>query len=352
MKHFSFNLTEKYTIALLDLFNDLEIEYRHSDGSLHYTTVPLKFRSRERAANLSEQETQEIIKGNTSIIPRLSLVLNSIEKSPERTTNKYIRSHELRFENGMKHTLNSVAYDWSFSLLLLCRTVTESSQIIEQVAPMFRPTYTLNINEIEILNEPTTIPLELLDITLDIDDEHDDDNIRTIISEFNFTLRGNMYLPIHEQGIIEEMKVYLGNWFLDNSNEYEKSVLFRQTGSINEDGSKTLNDMTVQDLRPVVDQRDPSMAPSIIDIVKYLDEDSPLETYVDGHINLRAVVQDIDNEGNEITYIWTCSSGIIETGSHMVQYKGLEVGTSTITLVVVDYHGNQSVPFTKTIEVN
>jgi hypothetical protein len=351
MKHFSHKLTEKYTIALLDLFDDMQISYRKSDGSSQYVTIPLKFRSRERAANLSEQETEEIIKGNTGIIPRLSLVLNTIEKAPERTTNKYIRSHEIQFEDGLKYTLNSVAYNWSFSILLLARTVTESSQIIEQIAPMFRPSYTLNINEIEMLEEPTTIPLDLLDIQMDIQDEHDDDDIRTIVTEFSFTLRGNMYLPIKEQHVIEHMKVYLDNWFMDNTNEYEKSVLFEKTGSIHPDGTKEISDLEVTDLRPVISAVDPTMAPVIQNIVKYMKEDEPLECSVGEIIELRGVVQDKDNEGEEIIYVWTTTSGMITSNSYLVQYKGLEEGTHTITLVVQDYHGNQALPFTKNIVV-
>ena len=352
MKHFSHKLTEKYAVALLDLFDDLQVAYTKSNNDTQYVTIPLKFRSRERAANLSEQETQEIIKGNTSIIPRLSLILNSIDKSPERTTNKYIRSHEIKFDDGLKYTLNSVAYDWSFTLLLLTRTITETSQIIEQIAPMFRPSYTLNINEIEILEEPTTVPLELLDIQMDVQDDFDDDNIRMIVSEFNFVLRGNMYLPIKEQHVIEHMKIYLANWFMDNTNEYEKSVLFEQTGSINPDGTKELSDLEVTDLRPVIDKNDPTMAPAIQNIVKYMDEDSPLECSVGEIIELRGSVKDKDNEGEEIIYVWTTSSGMITSNSYLVQYKGLEVGTHTITLVVQDYHGNQALPFTKNIVVS
>ena len=348
MKHWSHHITEKYTIALIDLFNDLNIEYIKSDGSKTYTTIPLKFRSRERAINLSEQETQEILNGNTSIVPRASLSLLSIEKSLERTTNKYINSHDIKTPDGKKYTLNSVAYDWNFSLTLLTRTLTESTQIIEQIAPIFRPSYTLNINEIDISQEPTTIILDLLDINLDVDNEHDDDTIRTIITEFNFTLRGNMYLPIKEQSLIEHMKIYIGNWFLED-NEYEKSVLIQQKGDID---TRVIQDRTTDDLRPVINQKDSSMVPVVQDIIMYKDKNAPLETTVGSIIELHGLVQDVDNEPNEITYVWTCTSGVITSNSHVVQYRAIESGVFSITLTVVDYHRNQSLSFSKNITVN
>lgn len=345
MKHFSFNLTEKYTIALLDLFNDIELQYRKSTGKTETITIPLQFRSKERALKLTDQETQEIIKGNTSIIPRASLILSDIEKAPDRNTNKYINSHEIDLDNVKKFTLNSIPYNWNFSLVILSRTMTESAQVVEQIAPMFRPTYTLNINEIPILKEPTTIPLELIDTSIDIDDEHEDNNIRTIVTQFNFTLRGNMYLPIQDTNIIEHVKLYINNWFLDNTNEYQKAVLISQDGNYE---NKEINPVQTLDLRPVIEDNDASMLPVITDIIIEADESN---INVGDEFILRPEFTDIDNTGDEFAYVWTTNLGILTNGNYQSRYTATNSGISTINLIMIDYHGNQSSMYSKTITI-
>jgi len=346
MKHFSFNLTEKYTIALLDLFNDIEIQYRKSNNETEIITIPLQFRSKERAINLSDQETQEIIKGNTSIIPRASLILTDIQKAQDRSTNKYINSHEIEIDNQKRFTLNSMPYDWGFSLIILSRTITESAQVIEQIAPMFRPTYTLNINEIPILKEPTTVQLELLDTSIDIDDDHDDDNIRTIITTFNFTLRGNMYLPLTDTNIIEHVKLYINNWFLDETNEYEKSVLISQDGEYK---TKVIEPVKTLDLRPVTKTDDISMLPVITDLIIETDENN---ISIGDKFNIRPVFKDKDNTGDEFAFVWSTNLGILTNGKYITEYTATSSGTSTINLIIVDYHGNQSSLFSKDIIIN
>lgn len=347
MKHFSFNLTSKYTASLLDLFNDIQILYPQSDGGVKYITIPIKFRSKERAVTLSETETNELITGNTSIIPRLSLTLENITKVPERTTNKYRKSHQIEFENGIKYTMNSIGYNWNFNLILIARTMSETSQFIEQIAPMFRPTYTMNINEIPILKEPTTVPLEMQDFDIDIQDDHEDENVRFIVTTVPLVLRGNMYLPIQEQNVIELMKVYINNWFIDSA-EFEKSILIEETGNA-ETGEKEPQKIT--DLRPVIDTKNPIMVPVIQDIVMYPDKNTILECHENQIIELMGLVNDIDNEGNELTYVWTTNNGVISSGNYKVQFKPNQIGTADVTLTVIDYHGNQSLSYTKQVNV-
>jgi len=354
MKYFNFNLTEKYTASLLDLFNDMYIRYVKSDNTEYFHNVPIKFRSRERAVELSSHDTQEIINGNTSIIPRLSLSLEGLEAAPERNTNKYIRSHEVKTDTGLSFTLNSVSYDWNYTVILLARSMSETTQIIEQIAPLFRPTYTLNLNEMELLQEPTTVPIDLEGIDLDVDDNHDDDNIRQITTTFNIKLRGNMYLPIKNQNIIEQVRIYLDNWFLDDSmNEYEKAVKIEQNGDTK---TRNISPLKITDLRPDNNQNLSQFHPVVTDIIDVEFPNDNIELYVGETIDIMGKVTDEDNEGDELFYIWKCTDGIISSNSgsnnsHKIVYKAINEGTFTISLQVIDYHNNRSNEFTKNITV-
>ena len=343
MKHYSHRLIEKYTVALLDLFNDIHIAYRKSNKTLIYQKVPLKFRSRERAVSLAEFSNEEIIKGNTNILPRASLSFIGMEKAQQRNTSKYNKViNVVDRETGSKFIYNSTSYDYTFSLIFITRTLTEATQVVEQIMPLFNPSYTLNINEISLNDEPTTVILEADAPQFEIDDDHSDDNIRLITTEIPLTLKGNLYLPIQEHGIIEMSRIYLADWLLDDNNEYVKSVKFESKGNI-ETGVKS--EETITDFRPMVSTK--QVPPTITNVI--VSETHPL---VDTMVDITVNVNDEDNEEDELYYVWKIDGNgkIVNGDGRHASVHILNNGIITVTVAVIDYHGNQS--DMETIEFN
>jgi len=72
---------------------------------------------------------------------------------------------------------------------------------------MFRPDITLKIQELDIQEEPTSVPVALGDFGITLPDEMGEDEIRIIEVEFPLTLKGNLYLPIKDSEIIREIEV-------------------------------------------------------------------------------------------------------------------------------------------------
>jgi hypothetical protein len=185
MNYFFHSSIKNYTIALLDLFNDIRVPRYASDGTrISDATVPIKFGNRDKAYVLSDHDIENINNGNVNFLPRMIIQFDSLTKAGNRDTNKNHKIYK-KAKNSDIDTLlyeyhyNAVAYDFYFTLHIATRTFSDATIIIEQIAPMFRPDISVKIFELDLQEEPTTVPIRLgdFDVTLP---ELDPDEIRII----------------------------------------------------------------------------------------------------------------------------------------------------------------------------
>lgn len=205
---FHHHTTRKYTVSLLKLFNDIEVpRYDEETGALlSVVNVPINFSTKERAVQLITEE-YTTNSNNNNILPVMSLTLNSIDKAYNRDTNKYSKKVFYDEKNKpVNYQINSASYNFSYTISIMARTMTDLTTIVEQILPMFRPTYNIRIQELDYLEETTSIPLDFEGISFDFPDEQGiEDDIRIVSAEISLTLRGNLYLPIKDARVIKEV---------------------------------------------------------------------------------------------------------------------------------------------------
>jgi hypothetical protein len=205
--YFHHNTIRKYTTSLLKIFNDIEVPRFKEDGSVQKViNVPIKFSTMERAVTLIEDEhTANGV--NSNVLPKMALSLNSMSKDTARDTNKYARDTYYDVDGvPVKYNMNSVAYSFSYTLHIIARTMSDLTMIVEQILPLFRPTYNIRIKELDIKEETTSIPVSLDGVSFDFDYDGDEDSdIRMVTADIDLTMRGNLYLPIKEAKIIEHV---------------------------------------------------------------------------------------------------------------------------------------------------
>lgn len=197
----------KYTAAILDFFNDIEVQYVKDSGTV-LKPVPIAYSAREKSALLDNVTNEQLLSGNYNVLPRGSIILSSMIKNTERVTNKNIKINKFQSENSIEYTYNSVPYDFTYDLQFLCRGMNEASQIVEQIAVKFNPVVNIDIWEVSNLNEPTRVPLKLLDIAIETD-EFDEYSTNLTTVSLSVTLTGNLYPPIKSQDKVKEFKIYL-----------------------------------------------------------------------------------------------------------------------------------------------
>lgn len=198
----------KYTAALLDLFNGVEIQYKDSNGTLLNRVVPLAYTSREKATVLGEYTAEQLSSGNTNVLPRGSLSMSTMAKAEQRVTNKNVKIAQIRTEDTLEWMYNSVPYEFTFELTYMCRGMNEAMMIVEQVAPKFNPTVNIDIWDVSNLDEPTRVPVKLLDIGIE-QAEYEEFSSNVVIVSMGLSIVGNLYPPIRTAPKIKEFRTYL-----------------------------------------------------------------------------------------------------------------------------------------------
>jgi len=213
MNYFFHKSIKNYTVALLDMFSDIHIPRYSSDGEkFDDIIVPIKFGNREKAYMLSEHDLENLHTGNVNTLPRMVLAFDSMSKAQDRDTNKNAKINKRKIGDDptklmYEYHYNAVAYDFNFTIFIATRTFTDATIIIEQIAPMFRPDITLKIQELDIQDKPTSVPVSLGDFNIELPEDMGEDEIRIIQVDFPITLKGNLYLPIKDAEIIKEIEV-------------------------------------------------------------------------------------------------------------------------------------------------
>lgn len=234
MNYFYHNSIKQYTIGLLDMFNDLKIPRFNTAGArISDLDIPIKFGNREKAYTLNDHDIENLSNGNVTVLPRMVLEFNGLSKAMDRNTNKNHKINKNSLQDNLlfAYHYNAVAYDFNYTLYLATRTFTDATIVIEQIAPMFRPDITLRIQELDIQLEPTAIPVMIGEFEIQLPEITNDD-IRLIEVSLPITLKGNLYLPIKEEKIINEIQLNIKKVESDLYNKTEEYELNESIFSI------------------------------------------------------------------------------------------------------------------------
>jgi hypothetical protein len=313
----------KYTAALLDLFNDLEIQYEDSQGNIISRNIPLKYSSIEKTRVLDNYTTEQLASGNTNVLPRAALAMSTMVKSEARTTNKNIKIAKIKTEDTFEWMYNSVPYEFTFELAFICRGMNEASMIVEQLAPKFNPTINIDVWDATNLDEPTRVPVKLLDIGIE-QAEYDETSSNLVFVNCGLSIQGNLYPPVRSTDRIKEFKMNMNEW---SGNFFTRKEIMGW--DVNENGEPV-------DGRIIsYDESENIEAPSVIAI-----NGSP----VIGENELTAVVDNISPDLPNYIYEWSILLGdatIVGDGATAnLVVNG--AGQVEVQLKVIDYFNRYS----------
>lgn len=202
------NTTRKYTASLINLFNNVEVQYVTSDSKIESTKIPLNYSNRDKFAIFDSLLDTNTKSGNYNILPIGFLSLNSIERDMERAQNKNLKIGAHRKEDSIDYMYNSIPYNYHFELNYLCRGMNEATQIIEQIVPLFNPNHHIDVYDGINTQKPTRINLRMTDVQFETEDyEALSSNLITV--QFSLVLGGFMYMPILSTTRVKEFDLTL-----------------------------------------------------------------------------------------------------------------------------------------------
>lgn len=303
-----FGSIKKYTKALLDTFNDICTERVLTDGTRVYKPVPITFASKDPAYLLSDMDTDQLLSGNTNFLPRMSLGIETMEPlNTERGMNRML------YVNNNKFIYNSFGIEMMYSLILEAKSLTELTEMLEQILPAFNPHLALRVNELDNLSEPTTIKVEYMMAEITLPTTNEDHNTRICSAQIRLKLHGNLYPPITDPQLIKHVKINMHSDKLTSTLQGRPNELGR-FGQIYDTDIRVVNVLSeeTQDnkikLIPVIEDPENKLFAVIYNIV-YHEEYAHLEKQLDNSALLtcdkRAIVsiQCIDKDGKQSNYI-------------------------------------------------
>lgn len=193
-----------YVGALLTFLRKIDISYSDENKNLITKNIPIMYTSKEKSDSLEFLNAQDIKTGNVNILPRGTLALVSIQKREEASLNRNIKVNKVRTDNKIEYSFNSVPYSFIFEFNIFCRGMNELASLIEIILPNFNPNLSLDIYDVANLDEPTRVPLKLMDVTFSEVDENSETSKNIWMLTFSMQMDGQLYQQIKTTNLLRE----------------------------------------------------------------------------------------------------------------------------------------------------
>lgn len=208
------------TVALLERFSYIKVHRFNKDRTeiVKEIEVPIAFAPVEKTQQdrLEDYSAEPESSGQRYYlqVPRLALNFNGFAYAPDRVMSAN-ESREFPDTSTEGKAVNRVYEDaqptpWNYMWTLSIRTdsISDYSQIIENVLPYFNPKLYLRVKEFSFLNIERTLPVILNDAMPDFTDELDKQNMRQINGTITFTIEGYMYKPVESGKLVKVINTH------------------------------------------------------------------------------------------------------------------------------------------------
>lgn len=210
-----------YVGALLTFLRNTNISYTDENKNLVTKNIPIMYTSKEKSDSLEFLNAEDIKTGNVNILPRGTLSLVSIQKREEASLNRNIKVNKTRTDNKIEYSFNSVPYSFVFEFNIFCRGMNELASLIEIILPVFNPNLSLDIYDVANLDEPTRVPLKLMDVTFSEIDENSETSKNIWNLTFSMQMDGQLYQQIKTTNLLIEYDVMTN---INKGHNYLESV--------------------------------------------------------------------------------------------------------------------------------
>jgi hypothetical protein len=217
----------KYIIMFGNMFNDIDVvRFNKAGESTQQIRVPIAYGPKEKflAKLRSDPDGRREI---AMVLPRLSFEIESMLYAPERVlarSNKQVGKGG--GNNTLRQTWTPAPYDIDMVLYGMFANNEDAVQVVEQILPYFRPEWTNSIKIVKELNQYVDVPTVLTGMTIEDTYDGDFDTRRAIIYTFQFRIKGYIFGPVTNRGIIRRAYV---NQFIPSSNTATGNVVISTT---------------------------------------------------------------------------------------------------------------------------
>jgi len=231
----------KYIIMFGNMFNDIDVVRYNSAGTAIQTLrVPIAYGPKEKyLARL--RQNPDIIREVAVVLPRLAFEITGFSYDSTRQMNKQNRITSIGSgNNSLRSGWAPAPYNIDISLYGMFANNEDAVQVVEQILPYFRPEWTNSVKIVPSLGIYVDVPTVLTGMSLEDTYEADFQTRRAIIYTFNFTVKGYIYGPVTNKGLITRTLVDFHIEPSANTSAFEAERLTLTPGLL-ANGSPTAN---------------------------------------------------------------------------------------------------------------
>jgi hypothetical protein len=215
----------KYIIMFGNMFNDIDVvRFNKAGESVQQLRVPIAYGPKEKfliKLRTDPDGRREI----AMVLPRLSFELTSMNYAPERVLNRTHKQLGIGGgNNSLRQTFTPAPYDLDMTLYAMFANQEDAVQVVEQILPYFRPEWTNSVKIVPELDTYVDIPTIYTGMTIEDTYDGDFDTRRAIIYTFTFKIKGYLFGPVTNKGIIRRTLV---NTFNPQANTATSNVVIR-----------------------------------------------------------------------------------------------------------------------------
>jgi len=200
----------KYVIMFGNMFNDIDVvRFDKDNNPVKAIRVPIAYGPAEKYLARLNQDSG--LNNPVAItLPRMAFEITGLEYDPTRTLNRMQKNVA---KAGQGDTLKSqhtpTPYNINFSLYAMFANNEDAVQVVEQIVPFFRPEFTHTVTLVPEMGHKFDVPTVLNDMSFEDTYDSSFQERRAIIYTFNFTVKGYIFGPVSNQGVIQRTKVDL-----------------------------------------------------------------------------------------------------------------------------------------------
>ena len=186
------------------MFNDIDVQRFNTAGQRIQTLrVPVAYGPKEKFLVRLAQDPN-FDKDVAISLPRMSFEItsmnyNSTRKLPSTQKNVYTYSDK----DQLKYQYTPVPFDINIALSVYVKNADDGVQILEGILPFFTPEWTNSIHLIPELKLKMDVPVVFNDISTEDTYDGDFATRRALIHTLNFTVKGYLFGPVRNQGVIK-----------------------------------------------------------------------------------------------------------------------------------------------------
>ena len=199
-------IIRKCVIGFGTLFNNIEVRKENKDGSVYSRMkVPLAYGPRQKF--LARLEQQADLNQKVAItVPRLSFEMTGISYDSSRKLAPTTLTLKADTNNAVKKQFTPVPYNIDFELNVISKTNDESLEIMEQILPVFQPSFQMTIKLVDDMNDFRDVPIILNSVSYSDDYEGTFDDRKITLITMQFKVKAYILGPVGTAAPIKKAK--------------------------------------------------------------------------------------------------------------------------------------------------